>query len=249
MGTHSSIGIKENGKVRYIYCHWDGYLSNNGVLLNLFYRNADKVRALINLGALSSLGYNVNAPRRFTDFNEVSNIHNYMNLHVKTSFCVSYHRDRGEKYSDVKAHIVSEKNYFKNSERYCYMFDTADNKWYLLTSVKKYQLDKLFSDEGYYNLFQEETDEYESFESIQNSIADYKYDILEVSVIQKYNMFLKEKGIYNLEFDYVKDKNGKQIYGLLYTKTNDRVRRKVHSRSACIGDLVSLIMRETGKSY
>ena len=36
MSTRSHIGIKIGDKVKYIYCHSDGYLSYNGVYLNLF---------------------------------------------------------------------------------------------------------------------------------------------------------------------------------------------------------------------
>ena len=50
MSTRSHIGIKIGDKVKYIYCHSDGYLSYNGVYLNLFFRTPERVNALINLG-------------------------------------------------------------------------------------------------------------------------------------------------------------------------------------------------------
>lgn len=57
MATRSTIAFEyENGEVKQIYCHWDGYLEHNGKLLYNLYMEPEKVKQLIELGNLSSLG-------------------------------------------------------------------------------------------------------------------------------------------------------------------------------------------------
>jgi hypothetical protein len=56
MGTRSSIGIKsEDGTIKAIYCHWDGYLEGVGTGLVQNYNTKAKAEELINLGGFSSL--------------------------------------------------------------------------------------------------------------------------------------------------------------------------------------------------
>jgi hypothetical protein len=56
MGTRSTIALEfADGTVEQVYCHWDGYLSNNGRILNDHYMDPFKVKALVSLGGFSSL--------------------------------------------------------------------------------------------------------------------------------------------------------------------------------------------------
>ena len=56
MATRSTIGIKtEDGTVRAIYCHWDGYPEGVGVGLVENYNSKEQAEALIALGGFSSL--------------------------------------------------------------------------------------------------------------------------------------------------------------------------------------------------
>jgi len=56
MATRSRIAIEnQDGSVTSVYCHWDGHIETNGVILNNNYNTKDKVEALIELGNLSSL--------------------------------------------------------------------------------------------------------------------------------------------------------------------------------------------------
>ena len=56
MGTRSTIALEfADGTVSQVYCHWDGYLSNNGKILSTSYMDPFKVRALVDLGGFSSL--------------------------------------------------------------------------------------------------------------------------------------------------------------------------------------------------
>ncbi len=56
MATRSTIALEfADGSISQIYCHWDGYLDNNGELLNKYYMDPFVVRDLIDLGDFSSL--------------------------------------------------------------------------------------------------------------------------------------------------------------------------------------------------
>jgi hypothetical protein len=56
MGTRSNIGAtQEDGTIKVIYCHWDGYPEGVGAVLTEHYTEPAKVQALLNLGDISSL--------------------------------------------------------------------------------------------------------------------------------------------------------------------------------------------------
>ena len=110
MATRSTIGIIDNrtGVVTSIYCHWDGYPEHNGEILVKHYSDPDKIWALMDLGALSSLGEEIGAKH---DFNESGPIH-----------CTAYGRDRGETqvgsmtHNDIHA-------WLEHSEEFNYLWD------------------------------------------------------------------------------------------------------------------------------
>lgn len=57
MATRSLIGREtDSGKVKYIYCHWDGYPDWAGKILANYYQMPEQVDHLLSLGDLSSLG-------------------------------------------------------------------------------------------------------------------------------------------------------------------------------------------------
>ena len=94
MGTRSTIAIQnEDGTVTGIYCHWDGYTSYNGRILKEFYTDEAKVRELIALGDLSSLGAQIGEKHPFSERVDAE-------TYAETR-CTAYGRDRGEK--DVEA--------------------------------------------------------------------------------------------------------------------------------------------------
>jgi len=56
MGTRSTIGVRsEDGTVKAIYCHWDGYLEGVGAGLSQNYNSKTQAEELIALGGFSSL--------------------------------------------------------------------------------------------------------------------------------------------------------------------------------------------------
>lgn len=56
MATRSAIGYAlPSGKVRAVYCHWDGSPSHQLPILKEHYNSLPKVRALVKPGSMSSL--------------------------------------------------------------------------------------------------------------------------------------------------------------------------------------------------
>jgi hypothetical protein len=116
MSTPSTIALEfENGRVGFVYCHWDGHLNKNGRILQKHYQDPAKVAELIALGDLSSLGVNIGEKH---DFEAV------------TEDCTFYGRDRGE--TDVAALFYkSFDDYLMDfrSQDYNYIL-RRDGKWY-----------------------------------------------------------------------------------------------------------------------
>ena len=61
MSTNGRIGLVEGDKCSSIYTHWDSYPSHNGAILADFY-DEGKLRALLTMGDVSSLGDNIGLP-------------------------------------------------------------------------------------------------------------------------------------------------------------------------------------------
>ena len=78
MATRSIIAKLDDKGVQAIYCHSDGYLSNNGKILDQHYANEVKVDNLIAQGDCSSLKDTIEDT-------------------------IFYHRDKGDCYEGVKA--------------------------------------------------------------------------------------------------------------------------------------------------
>lgn len=56
MATRSNIGaLQQDGTIKVIYCHWDGYPEGVGATLAKYYNTPEKVAQLLELGDISSL--------------------------------------------------------------------------------------------------------------------------------------------------------------------------------------------------
>lgn len=93
MSTRSAIIHKTASGYAGIYCHFDGYLEHNGQILHDHYQSQEKVAELIALGDISILEAKVapdpKLPHRFDG-------------QKQNGVVLAYHRDRGEKWEDVK---------------------------------------------------------------------------------------------------------------------------------------------------
>ena len=117
MATRSIISIHQNdGVIRSVYCHWDGYYEHNGVVLYNFYDTADKVNKLINHGSISSLG------------TEIGKKHDFSKIY---DGCTFYHRDRNEDKEIIMSRVYSPVNPYYNvpEEEYNYIFVEKTGKW------------------------------------------------------------------------------------------------------------------------
>ena len=119
MATRSRIGIeKEDGTVESIYCHWDGYPSNNGVILQENYQDREKVEELISLGDISALRMRVKP-------NE-DEVHTFET--PLDDVTISYHRDRGEDYHKPRVDENKDLYFRSDLEEWGYLY-TKENEW------------------------------------------------------------------------------------------------------------------------
>lgn len=147
MGTRSLIAYQDPTTQEYhsVYCHWDGYVSFNGQILEKVYNNLELVKNLVSKGDISTM-YN----RRKADGVLCAPLH--------------YHAWRNEDWKDVKPDVTSDlKSLFKLADgrwaAYLYVF--ADSKWMysnnlddatslqsLTDAVAMVDAQKQFSDDG-----------------------------------------------------------------------------------------------------
>lgn len=70
MSTRSSITLKDGNNFITVYCHWDGYVANNGVLLQTYYNTPEKVKELLTKGDMSCLRETVTDTLYYADYGE-----------------------------------------------------------------------------------------------------------------------------------------------------------------------------------
>ena len=118
MSTRSTIAIRRlDGSMTKIYCHWDGYIEYNGVILQRYYNTPEKIEELLALGNISSLREKVNP---------TTDTHSFET--PEDNVVVAYHRDRGEEFSQVAN---------EQMEEYNYVFDCWKGAW-LVTDYADY---------------------------------------------------------------------------------------------------------------
>ena len=135
MATRSRIAIEnQDGSVTSIYCHWDGHINSNGVILNDNYNTTDKVNELIALGDLSSLD-------------------------VALDRIVAYHRDNGEDLNQKSFNNVEDlfEDGFSSGIEYIYCF-TKNSIWLVgeLGSVNVAILSEAIEEEALIRQFEED---------------------------------------------------------------------------------------------
>ena len=128
MGTHSRIGVMHGDTVKSVYCHWDGYLEHNGVILQKHYDSA-RANNLVALGDISSLGKEIGEKHPFSRFDTDMSDEAYEKLYGNmTTF---YGRDRDEQGVDFKvAHTFAS---FLDQVEACgaeYYYILRDGVWY-----------------------------------------------------------------------------------------------------------------------
>lgn len=128
MATRSRIGVMHGDVVKHVYCHWDGYLSNNGQILQEHY-DSTKANNLVALGDISSLRPNIGEKHDFSRLDSTLSQEDYDRLYGDmTTF---YGRDRGEENVEWKvSHSFDE---FLDSVEGCgaeWYYILKDGVWY-----------------------------------------------------------------------------------------------------------------------
>ena len=111
MATRSNIAMKTaTGKIVSVYCHWDGYVANNGKILLENYTDIDKIEALVALGSISSLGTAIGDKQDFDDRST-----------QKDEWTLFYSRDRGEQLSIQEYDDIP--SWINDMEEYAYLWN------------------------------------------------------------------------------------------------------------------------------
>jgi hypothetical protein len=130
MATRSSISIRnEDGSYTGIYCHWDGYLSNNGRILAENYTSEDKIRQLLALGSISSLGAEIGEKHAFSNPNKYGSDEYRAWEEAHSNWCTAYGRDRGEKNTAAVTKRTVLELLDKIGQEYDYLW--YDGKWHV----------------------------------------------------------------------------------------------------------------------
>jgi hypothetical protein len=137
MSTRSRIGIINSNKtITSIYCHFDGYPSAVGNTLFHHYTNTKKIRQLIALGDLSSLGTELGEKHNFDTHNSYSwqTNGNEGPSPSERGWCCAYGRDRKRDDETTKSVLSGNREEFFRLARdswadYAYLWDVKHSKW------------------------------------------------------------------------------------------------------------------------
>ena len=129
MATRSRIGVMHGDVCKSVYCHWDGYLEYNGMMLEKHYDSA-KANNLVALGDLSSLQPEIGEAHPFgyhgSDLTSTEYEAKFGNM------CTFYGRDRGETNTEFKSDMTFEL-FFDRAEG-CgaeWYYIMRDGQWYV----------------------------------------------------------------------------------------------------------------------
>ena len=133
MATRSTIAVElDDGVIKQVYCHWDGYLTNNGRILLEHYADPIVAEELVTLGSISSLRETVGEQHSFDE--------RYDATDARSKWTVFYGRDRGE--DDTGYHMFKNfEDYAANHqyEEYEYILRN-DGLWYVAAGNEVYTL-------------------------------------------------------------------------------------------------------------
>ena len=137
MSTHSYIGvIEEDGTLKYVYGHSDGYPSYLGRMLLTYYNTPELATGLVNLGDLSMV-----RERLAPDKGECHTFKKPVREGPKGGITTAYHRDRKERLCINKV-VIDGPDISTNAKKafldiaksdyipYAYLYDIAEKQWF-----------------------------------------------------------------------------------------------------------------------
>ena len=135
MGTRSRIGVMHGDKCKSVYCHWDGYLSHNGRILQEHY-DSGRANHLVALGNMSTLGKEIGEKHAFSQFEvRAEEVQAYKEL--TEHWTTFYGRDRGETETEFK--VAQTFDEFIEQCDNCgaeYYYINKDGVWYCGTTYE-----------------------------------------------------------------------------------------------------------------
>ncbi len=116
MSTRSNIAYLDvyTGTIKSVYCHNDGYISGNGRCLMQHYQDYNKVKSLVDLGSINSIGEKISPENPGHNFNN-----------REPGVTVFYSRDRDEDLDVYESNTLEEA--VEDMEEYFYIF--MGDKW------------------------------------------------------------------------------------------------------------------------
>jgi len=130
MATRSLIAVVHGNNYKTVYCHWDGYLSHNGRILQEHY-DSPKANNLVALGNVSSLQPNIGEKHPFSQFDTDMSAKEFEEKYGNmTTF---YGRDREEEGQEFITHTSKESliEHFNESwSEFAYIM--KDDTWYVM---------------------------------------------------------------------------------------------------------------------
>lgn len=251
MSTRSNIAIKrKDGTYEKIYCHSDGYLEYNGKILDLYYKNEEKINNLINLGDISLLGFRVNP--------DPSIIHSFDYNERQDGVTVAYGRDRNEDNVSKKTYDNEEKflNSFKDTWcEYVYMYDEENREWLFSKIPYSNQTNLVFTklhDELINNGLVDKVEE--RLDSLVRKQIDFIYDYdsynfrdcyesYEDAYFEMYNLFLTKKGTTNFI------RSNKELIDSMEESLDDNEIHELYERGIDLIEDIRKYQKETFSIY
>jgi hypothetical protein len=130
MSTRSLIAVVHGNNYKTVYCHWDGYLSHNGRILQKHY-DSPKANNLVAFGNISSLGPEIGEKHPFSptdgDMHHKTWERKYVHM---TTF---YGRDRDEEGQEFVTHTSKESLIEAFNDGWCeYAYIMKEDTWYVM---------------------------------------------------------------------------------------------------------------------
>jgi len=133
MGTRSRIGIElKDHSVVSVYCHWDGYPSFNGKMLEKYYTKREDVKQLIDGGSMSCLRtrnhWNAGPSLKDENGDFIFDSEGFMMLKDDREPQPQYHAERPDEELEVMHSTFDEFCRDNMDEEYCYLY-SLDGQW------------------------------------------------------------------------------------------------------------------------
>jgi hypothetical protein len=130
MATRSTIALEREDGVIQVYCHWDGYLENNGRILMEHYDTPAKVAELLSNGDISSLRPTVGCAHPFSCFDTGMSTQDFDALYGNMT--TYYGRDRGEAASRISMRRYDNFDaYQRDAQQEEYNYIMRDGQWFV----------------------------------------------------------------------------------------------------------------------